>query len=84
MRTLMAAGALLAMLYSPAAAFLFPERSQDAPWCLYYGYNSTVDCAYYNYQQCAITNEGLGGYCFQNPRVVFAQPQDGARHRYPR
>jgi hypothetical protein len=81
-RTVLAAGVLLALWQSPAAAFFFPERSQNAPWCMNSGYDGQVDCAFANYRQCAITLEGIGGYCFRNPRLFFAEPRPWRPYRH--
>ena len=83
MRTMIAAGALFAVLQTPAGAFFFPERPQDAPWCLNAVYSNTVDCAFESYRQCSATLEGIGGYCFRNLRQ-FAERSRPARGRRTR
>ena len=82
MRILIAAGALLAVLQTPAAAFF--DRDLNAPWCLEYSFHENmVECGYYSFRQCEATRSGVGGYCFENPRVtVVRRPGVRERRRY--
>ena len=80
MRILIAAGALVAMLQTPAAAFF--DRDLNAPWCLEYSFfEGAVECGFYSYRQCEDTRVGVGGYCFENPRVAVAQRERRAQRR---
>lgn len=78
MRLLIAAGTLLAVLQTPAAAFI--GRVYNAPWCVNYVYLENIeDCAYYSLQECEAARSGVGGYCYENPR----RPDPWERRRAP-
>lgn len=75
MRILIAAGALLALLSAPAAAFPFFGRTYNEKWCL--GYNEALsgllDCSYYTWRQCEATLSGVGGFCVRNADWSMAE-----------
>jgi hypothetical protein len=82
MRLLIAAGALLAVLQTPAAAFI--GRVHNAPWCVNYVYlENIVDCAYYSLEECEAARSGVGGYCSENLRRPHVEEERrGPRRSY--
>ena len=80
MRILILAGALLALLQTPAAAG-FLDNGQNGTWCLEASYlEGIVDCGYFSFKQCETTRSGLGGICYRNPWLV-SQRRWPARRR---
>lgn len=81
MRILIAAGALLALLTTPAAAFF--GHSYNEKWCLGYNYvlGDFLDCSYYTRRQCEATRSGLGGACIRNPSWTMTQRSWNPRQR---
>jgi Protein of unknown function (DUF3551) len=64
----------------PSAAQTF----RHYPWCLdYFGVDgSTTNCGFVTYQQCAMTRNGAGGICYENPAYQPATtPPPRARRR---
>ncbi len=41
-------------------------RAQAAPWCAYYGDQST-NCGFETFAQCEADISGVGGMCSRNP-----------------
>jgi hypothetical protein len=42
-----------------------------APYC--FEWEGQADCAYYTLRQCLVTKSGVGGRCYENPRIARAQ-----------
>ena len=64
------AGALIAILATgiPGASAAPPR-----PYCLDAERTHMRDCSYYTFQQCLDTARGLGGICYYNPAILWAQ-----------
>ena len=66
MRSLLAATALLVVIgATPSMARDYPVCSRSAT----NGFNPS--CSFDNFQQCQATISGIGGDCFQNPRLAY-------------
>jgi hypothetical protein len=53
------------------------------PYCLDAERTHMKDCSYYSFQQCLDTARGLGGICYYNPAILWAQ-RYGASEPAPR
>ena len=62
---------LLAVSAIVTAAALAPRPAAAAynlPWCAqYYDRSAIRSCAFYTFEQCRETVNGIGGLCFHNP-----------------
>lgn len=63
-----------------------PSQAAQRAWCIEggsYGRGS-LDCTYYNLQQCRASASGAGGYCIQNPALAFDRRPAPPPRRVPR
>jgi uncharacterized protein DUF3551 len=69
----------LTALALTAATTLAPRPAAAAynlPWCAqYFDKGAVRSCAFFSYEQCRETVNGVGGWCFRNP---FGPPAYGA------
>jgi len=57
------------------------KAQYNLPWCAVY-YNTTAhSCAFATWAQCQAELSGIGGYCYNNPRLPPAPPPAAPYHR---
>lgn len=81
-RMLTASAALLAALLATAPAEAGARGR--APWCGNLSGHSLDDCNYFNFQQCLVSVQGLGGICSRNPAALAYAPPAPRGKRYRR
>jgi Protein of unknown function (DUF3551) len=76
-------GAFVAVL----AANLSPASAAPRPFCMDEGGDRggrIRDCSYYTFQQCLDTARGLGGFCYENPQILWDRLRAGGKDPAPR
>ena len=54
-------------------------QRRPPPWCAYEGgHDGGLDCAYYTFEQCMATVNGIGGFCDRNTQYVPPPGPHGA------
>jgi hypothetical protein len=77
MRTILAVSALfLAFSATPSMA--------DYPWCIAMPFEGgALQCRFTSLPQCNATASGMGGECYQNPRLAYGPPPRAVRNGRP-
>ena len=48
--------------------WVVPAQAQNGPWCAHYDFGSdeSLNCSFYNFEQCVADVRGVGGFCAPN------------------
>jgi hypothetical protein len=60
-------------LVAITAAGVPEAAAAQRPYCLDADRTHLKDCSYYTFQQCLETASGLGGICYYNPAILWAE-----------
>jgi len=72
-------GALVAII----GAGVQESTAAPRPYCLDADRTHMKDCSYHTFRQCLDTANGLGGFCYENPAILWQQ-RLGIVERAPR
>jgi hypothetical protein len=73
------AAQLIAATFILGLLFDNPPDAEMAPWCQ--SNDEYTHCAYPTFQSCLQAANGLGGFCFANPRRPDAPPAPRGPYR---